>query len=76
MTAITFTARHVPDASEASSQCAVLPVFTRKSLSTAAQQVDQASGGSISALLSLGDFAGKRGETYLLSGSGAPSGCC
>jgi leucyl aminopeptidase len=70
MTAITFTARHFTDASEASSQCAVLPVFTRKSLSMAAQQVDQASGGGISALLSLGDFAGKRGETYLLPGTG------
>ena len=70
MTAITFTARNITDAAKASSQCAVLPVFTRKSLSLAARQMDEASGGAISSLLSLGDFSGKKGETYLLPGTG------
>ena len=53
MTAITFTARNIPDAAKVVTQCAVLPVFTRKSLSDAATQLDSASGGGIGAVLAL-----------------------
>jgi leucyl aminopeptidase len=70
MTAISLSARHIQDATATGTQCAVLPVFTRKSLSTAARQLDDACGGSISDLLALGDFSGKKGETHLLPGRG------
>lgn len=71
MTVITFTARHIPDAAKAGTQCAVLPVFTGKSVSDAVGQMDAASGGIISELLALGDFSGKKGEIRLLAGAGA-----
>ena len=70
MTVITFSARNVSDAARANSQCAVLPVFSRKRLSQAAQQLDKASSGAIKAALSLGDFSGKPGETLMLPGAG------
>ncbi|MEH6636007.1 MAG: leucyl aminopeptidase [Halioglobus sp.] len=70
MTAMTFTARNIKDAASATCQCAVLPVFTRKRLSHAAQQLDQASSGAIKAALELGDFSGKSGETLMLPGAG------
>ena len=70
MTAMTFTARNIKDAASAACQCAVLPVFTRKRLSHAAQQLDQASSGAIKAALELGDFCGKSGETLMLPGAG------
>jgi leucyl aminopeptidase len=70
MTAITFTARNIADAAKAGSQCMVLPVFTRKSLSVAAKQMDEISDGAISSVLALGDFTGKKGETQLLPGTG------
>ena len=70
MTDITFTARKVTDASSASTGCAVLPVFTRKRLSDAAQRLDKASSGAIKAALALGDFSGKSGETLMLPGAG------
>jgi leucyl aminopeptidase len=70
MTAISFTARSIENAAKARTQCTILPVFTKKSLSAAAAQIDEASDGSVSAALSLGDFSGKRGETHLLPGVG------
>jgi leucyl aminopeptidase len=70
MTAMTFTARNVSDAARATCQCAVLPVFTRKRLSRAAQQLDKASSSAIVAALALGDFSGKSGETLMLPGAG------
>jgi len=70
MTAIKFTARNVSDAAGAACQCAVLPVFTRKRLSRAAEQFDKASSGAIKAALTLGDFCGKSGETLMLPGAG------
>ena len=68
MTAITCTARKIKDAAQAKSQCAILPVFSRKKLSLAAQQLDDAAGGAIKAALALGDFTGKAGETCMLAG--------
>lgn len=73
MTSITFTARNVSDAARATSQCTVLPVFSRKRLSRAAQQLDKASSGAIKTALSLGDFSGKPGETLMLPGAGGAS---
>ena len=70
MSTITFTARKVSDAAGATSQCAVLPVFSRKRLSKAAQQLDKASSGAIKAALALGDFSGKSGQSMLLPGAG------
>lgn len=68
MTAITCTARKIKDAAQAKSQCAILPVFSRKKLSLAAKQLDDAAGGAIKAALALGDFTGKAGETCMLAG--------
>lgn len=70
MTAISFTARNVSDASRATSQCAVLPVFSRKRLSQAALQMDKASSGAIKTALALGDFSGKSGQSLMLPGAG------
>ena len=69
MTAITFTARKMDDATKGRSQCAILPLFHRKKLSAEARQFDQASGGAISAALGLGDFSGKSGESCILPGA-------
>ena len=71
MTVITFTARNVTDAAGAASQCAVLPVFTRKRLSRAAQQLDKVASGAIKSALALGDFTGKSGQTLMLPGAGS-----
>ena len=71
MNTIKFTARNVSDAATATCQCAVLPVFSRKRLSQAAKQLDQASSGAIGAALELGDFSGKPGQTLMLPGAGA-----
>ena len=70
MSTITFTARALKDASAASCQCAILPVFGRKKLSEAASQLDAASAGTIKATLALGDFTGKSGQSCMLSGIG------
>jgi len=71
MTNLNFTARNIRDAAGATSQCAVLPVFSRKRLSEAAKQIDKASSGCVSAALALGDFSGKSGQTLLLPGTGS-----
>jgi leucyl aminopeptidase len=68
MTAISFTARKIKNLSGAKSQCAIVPVFSRKRLSGAAQAFDEASGGAIKAALKLGDFSGKSGESCMLPG--------
>ena len=70
MSTITFTARALKDASSASCQCAILPIFGRKKLSEAASQLDAASAGAIKATLALGDFTGKSGQTCMLPGIG------
>ena len=68
MSAIKFTARKIDDAGKATSQCVILPIYHRKKLSSDAQQMDKASGGAIKALMTLGDFSGKSGESALLPG--------
>ena len=70
MTTITFTVRAVGEAASAPTQCAVLPVSSRGTLTGAAQQLDEAASGGITAALKLGDFKGKSGETLLLPGTG------
>ena len=69
MSGIAFTARSITDAAAVSTHCAILPVFVDDKLSSAARQLDKASGGVIKAALELGDFNGKRGETLLLPGN-------
>ena len=70
MTEIAFTVRAVSEAARAATQCAVVPVSSRKTLSGAAQQLDEAASGAVAAALKLGDFRGKSGETLLLPGAG------
>ncbi len=70
MTDVTFTARKIKDAAQARSQCAILPVFSKKNLCEAARQINQASGGAVAAALRLGDFSGKSGQYCMLPGSG------
>jgi leucyl aminopeptidase len=71
MTAIQFTARKLTDAGKVKTACAVVPVFTRKSLSSVATELDGVCNGVISDTLKLGDFSGNIGETRLLTGTGA-----
>jgi len=69
MSTITFSARKIDDATKGGSQCVILPQFQRKKLSVQAQQIDAASGGAIKAVMALGDFSGKSGESCLLPGT-------
>lgn len=70
MTTIKFSARKVGSAEAASSQCAVLPLFSDGKLGSFAKKLDSANGGAVSAALALGDFTGKSGQSALLPGSG------
>lgn len=70
MPAISFSARSIADASAASSQCAIVPVFKGRKLSGTAAEIDKKLAGGISNALQLGDFSGKRGQTMLLTGAG------
>jgi leucyl aminopeptidase len=69
MSTINFTARTITDAAKSKTACAVVPIFGRKTLSKAAEQIDAATGGAISAALKLGDFTADSGETLMLPGS-------
>ncbi|MEH6567662.1 MAG: leucyl aminopeptidase [Halioglobus sp.] len=71
MSTINFTARNIADAAKTTTACAVVPVFGRKTLSKAAEQMDAATGGAILAALKLGDFSAASGETLMLPGSGS-----
>jgi leucyl aminopeptidase len=71
MSSIKFTARKVTDAALANTACAVVPVFSKKTLSLAAEQIDKAGGGLIGDTLKLGDFTANRGQSRLLPGAGA-----
>lgn len=53
-------------AHQAEGDCLILAVYQGKQLSTAAEAVDQATQGSITACLNFGDFTGKPGETHFL----------
>lgn len=70
MTSITFTARQSADATRGKTQCAIVPVYG-KTLSSAAQDFDRASDGAVSAVLKLGDFEGKVGQSSMLTGLGS-----
>ncbi|TXS95461.1 leucyl aminopeptidase [Parahaliea maris] len=69
MTSITFTARQSADATKGKTQCAIVPVFG-KTLSAAAQDFDKASDGAVTAVVKLGDFEGKVGQSSMLTGLG------
>ncbi|NQY03053.1 MAG: leucyl aminopeptidase [Halieaceae bacterium] len=71
MSKLTLSARKIDDAGKQRTQCAVLPIFGDGKLAGVAKDLDKANGGSISQLLSLGDFAGKAGQSHLLPGTGA-----
>ncbi len=70
MSSITFKAQQNPDAGKNATACVVVPVFTGKKLSGAAQQLDQLCGGALSAAIKLGDFSGKSGQKLQLPGAG------
>jgi leucyl aminopeptidase len=63
----------IADAGTHNTGCAVVPVFSRKKLSLAAQQLDKQHGGIITAALNSGDISGEVGETLLLQ-TGASKG--
>ena len=71
MGAIKFTARKIDDICKGSTHCLILPIYHRKKLSSDAQQVDKAAGGSIATTIALGDFSGKSGESCVLPGAAA-----
>lgn len=60
-----FTLNHDAPA-QASVDCVVVGAYADKSLTSAGQAVDAASGGKLSALLQRGDIGGKTGKTTLL----------
>jgi len=68
---LTFSAREVADPASASSQCAVIPLFSdKKSLPAEARAFDRAGDGAIKAALALGDFSARKGQTLFLPGAG------
>ncbi len=71
MSAINFTSRNIADAAKAATACAVVPVFSRKGLSEAAEQMDKASGGAVASALKLGDFTATKGTTLMLCAAGS-----
>jgi leucyl aminopeptidase len=56
------------NAAQTSSDCAVVGVYEGGVLATAARDLDRTVGGRISALVERGDFAGKVGDSLLLTG--------
>ncbi|MDG2327284.1 MAG: leucyl aminopeptidase [Halioglobus sp.] len=70
MTAIKFSARKVNDPTTATTECAVVYIFSDSKLSGTASALNKASGGAIKAVLDLGDFTGKSGQCSTLPGTG------
>lgn len=70
MSQITVSTRSVADAGAVASQCAIVPIFARRKLSPAAEQVDRACEGAVRQALALGDFSGDAGSALLLPGAG------
>ncbi|MCL4103987.1 UNVERIFIED_CONTAM: hypothetical protein GTU68_034849 [Idotea baltica] len=70
MTTLSLTARTASVAANASTACAVVPVFAKGGLVPAAEQLDKLTAGGITNALKLGDFSAKPGQTLLLPGSG------
>jgi leucyl aminopeptidase len=48
------------------SDCIIIPIFANSTLSDAAKTIDEASSGSISAFLKIGDFSGKKCQIHML----------
>jgi len=69
MSTIKFTARKISDVTTASSQCAVLPMFSDTKLSATAAAMDKSAGGAIKASLDLGDFEARSGQRVFLPGT-------
>ena len=61
-----IVSKNIKDAGSHKSSCAVVIVYPRKQLSTAARQLDQANGGLIATALASGDISGKAGESLML----------
>ncbi|MFK7975614.1 MAG: leucyl aminopeptidase [Halioglobus sp.] len=70
MASISFSARVIANASAASTQCAVIPIFKNKKLGGEAAAIDKALSGGIQQVLTLGDFSGAIGQTMMLPGAG------
>jgi leucyl aminopeptidase len=70
MSNMTFAARDFKEATAATTECAILPMFQSARLSGAALELDKASSGMIKNTLALGDFSAKAGETLMLPGVG------
>jgi leucyl aminopeptidase len=70
MPALSLSAQNIVDNAKASSQCAILPLFKDTRLTPEAREIDLACNGAIKNALKLGDFAGKRGQSLLLPGTG------
>lgn len=60
-----FSLNH-DNATSAKTDCVVVGAFADASLTPAAQAIDQASGGKLSALVAAGDVSGKTGKTAML----------
>lgn len=69
MSALNFTARKITDVGAATTQCAVLPVFTSLKLSPEGRQLDDVCSGALKQALALGDFTAKAGQSLLVTGS-------
>ncbi len=61
-----LAARKIANAGQHGTDCAVVPVFSRKRLPAATQQLDRASGGLVRAALDNGDISGEAGQSLLL----------
>ncbi len=60
-----YTFQNETNAATLSADCVVVGIFQDSALSAAAALLDEASQGELSTLLALGDFNGKKNETYL-----------
>lgn len=61
-----FSAKTLKDAGAARTACAIVPVYPRKALSTAAKQLDKRYKGIVTDAVAAGDMAGNAGDSLLL----------
>ncbi|MEE4660460.1 MAG: leucyl aminopeptidase [Halieaceae bacterium] len=61
-----ISAKTITDASKAASSCAIVPVFAKKQLSTAAKQIDKQTDGLLTAAVKAGEISGETGQTLML----------
>ncbi len=59
-------AKNLDPAAKLDTDCAVVPVFARKQLSSAAKALDKATGGLIKTAIENGEIEGKQGQTLML----------